>query len=233
MRYPKLKDTPIKEIIFSISFEEILDRDCLDKFAKNPLIKEKFEANPIWTQSIRFTNGRKNEVVQNRGGYHFKNDSEILQVRTGSMSYHFLNKYQEYGAIVDELLKYWKLFDCLSKDDLTITSVSVRYINSLEADEENPTSRLTQIYPRLSSDRDVINFQNFVTFKFQNAPKFTVNVVSTKPNDEQVLLDITVFNPVDGDFNEINELFAPLREIKNRAFIDSITAQALIRYIEE
>jgi hypothetical protein len=56
--------------------------------------------------------------------------------------------------------RYVKVLGFTKKDDLTINSVSIRYINVIEIDEDNPASRLIQLYPKQSSDRNIINFQN-------------------------------------------------------------------------
>jgi uncharacterized protein (TIGR04255 family) len=71
-----------------------------------------------------------------------------------------------------------------------------------------------------------------VSFRYNNQKDCLVNIASTKPAQDKVLLDITVQNERKKDTeNTIEELFNPLRDIKNRAFFDSITAQALVRYI--
>lgn len=231
MPYPKLENTPIKEIIFSISYEEIVDKDCFDNFVNLEFIKNKFkDIKPSVTNSIEITNeGLKHS--HDNSGFHLKNDNEVLQMRKGSVSYHFLNNYCEFDLILDSLMKYWTIFDEVTKEVLTVSEISVRYINVLEIDENNPASHLVQLYPKQTDDRKILNFQNLVNFSYLKDPDYIINVVSTKPKDELVLLDIGVSYKFKEKDN-LKETFKPLQEIKNKAFFDSITAKALIKYMK-
>jgi uncharacterized protein (TIGR04255 family) len=231
MLYPRLENTPIKEIIFSISYEEIVDKDCFDNFVNLEFIKNKFkDIKPSVTNSIEITNeGLKHS--HDNSGFHLKNNNEVLQMRKGSVSYHFLNNYCEFDLILDSLMKYWTTFDEVTKDVLTVSEISVRYINVLEIDENNPASHLVQLYPKQTDDRKILNFQNLVNFSYLKYPDHIINVVSTKPKDELVLLDIGVSYKFKEKDN-LKEKFKPLQEIKNKAFFDSITAKALIKYMK-
>lgn len=231
MLYPRLENTPIKEIIFSISYEEIVDKDCFDNFVNLEFIKNKFkDIKPSVTNSIEITNeGLKHS--HDNSGFHLKNNNEVLQMRKGSVSYHFLNNYCEFDLILDSLMKYWTTFDEVTKDVLTVSEISVRYINVLEIDENNPASHLVQLYPKQTDDRKILNFQNLVNFSYLKYPDHNINVVSTKPKDELVLLDIGVSYKFKEKDN-LKEKFKPLQEIKNKAFFDSITAKALIKYMK-
>jgi uncharacterized protein (TIGR04255 family) len=231
MPYPILDNTPIKEIIFSISYEEIVDKDCFDNFVNLEFIKNKFEdIKPSVTNSFEITNGGLKHSHDN-SGFHLKNKNEVLQMRMGSISYHFLNNYCEFDTILNSLIKYWTAFDEVSKDRLTISEISVRYINVIEIDENNPASHLVQLYPKQSDDRKILNFQNLVNFTYLKYPDYNVNVVSTKPKEELVLLDIGVKYKFQ-EKDDLKEKFKPLQEIKNKAFFDSITAKALIKYMK-
>ena len=232
MPYPTLDNTPIKEIIFSISYEEIVDKDCFDKFVNLEFIKNKFnDIKPSVTNSIEITGGGLKHSRDN-SGFHLKNENEVLQMRMGSISYHFLNNYCEFNTILDSLIKYWNIFDEITKDTLTVSEISVRYINVIEIDEENPASHLVQLYPKQSDDRKILNFQNLVNFTYLKYPDYNINVVSTKPKDELVLLDIGVSYKFQENDN-LEDMFRPLQEIKNKAFFDSITAKALIKYMKQ
>jgi uncharacterized protein (TIGR04255 family) len=234
MQFPTLENTPIKEIIFSISYEEIVDKEFFDNFVNLEFIKEKFnEIKPSETNSIEISpNGVKHS--KDNTGFHLKNENEVLQMRMGSISYHYLNTYCEFEVILSSLLKYWKSFDQVTKDTLTISEISVRYINVIEIDEENPASHLVQLYPKQSDDRKILNFQNLVSFSYLKHPEYVVNVVSTKPKDGLVLLDISVSYKYKDfkDKKDIEKNFKPLQEIKNKAFFDSITAKALLKYMK-
>lgn len=237
MIYPKLVNTPIKEIIFSISYDEIVYDDCFNKFVELDLIKKVFpDINPSITGSIKIASKGELTISRNHNGFHLKNDKEVLQMKTGSFSYHFLNDYCDFDKMCDSLMNFWISFNEIVEEGLTITSISVRYINVLEINDENPASRIIQLYPKHSSDRNILNFQNSVSFKYLDFPNSLVNIVSTKPKDDKILLDISVIEDITKKLlkvSDLKKLFKPLQEIKNKAFFDSITAKALIRYINQ
>lgn len=232
MIYPALLNTPIKEIIFSISYEEIIDSDCIKNYIGLNNISSRFnEINPA---SIFEFSEKGVKETKDFSSYSFKNKNEVLNLKKDSFSYHYLNEYKDFNHISKTILDFWCEFKNVVKDKLTINSISVRYINLIEIDSENPPSRLVQIYPKYSSDRDIINFQNSVQFTYKNSPEFNIFVVSTQPKKDKLLLDITVNNKVDNKNNlNLESLFKPLQEIKNKVFFDSITAQALLKYIDK
>lgn len=231
MPYPILDNTPIKEIIFSISYDGIVDKLCFDKFVNLAFVQEKFnDIKPSETNSIEITKEGITHTKDN-SGFHLKNKNEVLQMRMGSISYHFLNNYCGFDKMLDEITSYWEAFNRITKNNLLVLEISVRYINAIEIDQDNPASHLVQLYPKQSDDRKILNFQNLVNFSYLKHPDYNINVVSTKPKDELVLLDIGVSYRFKEQDN-IKEKFKPLQEIKNKAFFDSITAKALIKYMK-
>lgn len=233
MIYPTLLNTPIKEIIFSISYEGIIGGDCIKNYINSENISSRFnEINPA---SILEFSDKGIKETKDLSIYSFKNKKEVLNLKKGSFSYHFLNEYKHFDDVLKEILNFWNEFMLVSENEIIISSVSVRYINLIEIDVENPPSRLVQIYPKYSSDRDIINFQNSVQFSYKNSPEYNIVVVSTQPKKDKLLLDITVNNKVDNNKNilDLGTLFSPLQEIKNKVFFDSITAQALLKYINK
>lgn len=236
MLYPRLENTPIKEIIFSISYEEIVDKDCFEKFVNLDTIKKKFkDINPSITNGFEITNEGVRHIKDN-SGFHLKNENEVLQMRMGSLSYHHLRSYRDFNSLLDSLINLWNTFDNVTKDNLTIKNISVRYINLIEEDVENTASNLVQLYPKQSKDRNILNFQNSVSFSYEDKPEYIINAVSTKPKLGTVLLDITVNCKIEHKLNQIIDLkilFEPLQEIKNKVFFESITAKALLKYIDK
>lgn len=233
MIYPHLEKTPIKETIFSVSYNEIIDSDCFNKFVSLDIIRNKFkDVQPSIDQEFKFKNNEL-KISSSENGFHLKSKDEVIQIKKGSFSLHYLNGYIRFEDLLNELLVYWREFDKITKDDLTITDFSVRYINVIETDEENQPSHLVQLYPKQAGERDVISFQNSIQFTYKENPDFPVNAVSTKLEKNGVLLDITVKgkNSFESEEISLKELFKPLQEIKNKAFFDSITARALIKYI--
>ncbi len=235
MHYPQLDVTPIKEIIFSISYNEIVESECFEKFIAIKDIKSRFgERIPAFTNSINITT-KDIRLGSEKSGYRLQGKNEVIQLRTGSMSYHFLNGYCDYSKMLDDIITFWTALNSVTKEKLNVNLVSVRYINDIEVDEDNPESRLIQMFPKQSSDREIKTFQNLVSFSYKNLPQYNVTAVSTKPNDKKVLLDITVTNAIKESHvapELLREQFLPLQEVKNRVFYDSITAKALLRYLK-
>lgn len=233
MEYPVLLNTPIKEIIFSISYDEVVDKECFEKFVNLDFIKSKFtDINPSFTNQFKISDAGIN-VSKDSSGFHLKNNNEVLQMRKGSLSYHFLHEYCSFDKILDVLIEFWDTFDKITKDNLTVNDISVRYINVIEVDNDNPVSELVQLYPKQSKNRNILKFQNSVTFSYTNDPDYIINAVSTQPKDNLVLLDISVSKRIKTNNINLVESFKPFREIKNRAFFDSITAKALLKYINK
>jgi len=237
MKYPELKNTPIKETIFSISYDEIVNKDCFDKFLQLDTIKNNFkDINPLINREVNLKEDTV-DVSSKHNGYHLRNKNEVLQLRRGSFSFHFLNGYRKFDELLNSFSEYWSSFNELTKETLTVIGFSVRYINVIEIDEENQPTHLIQLYPKQSNDRTILNFQNSIQFSYNESPKYIVNAVSTRINQNEingVLLDISVSNKTSQEINKkttLKKLFNPLQEIKNKAFFDSITARTLVKYM--
>lgn len=232
MKYPVLLDTPIKEIIFSVSYDEIIDENSFDKFINTEFIRNYFsDIKPSVTNQLQISDeGIKYSI--DKSGFHLKSKNEVLQMRKGSISYHYLNEYLGFTEILNTFIKFWNAFDQVSENQLTINEISVRYINVLNADSNNHVSDLVQLYPNQSKDKNILNFQNSVTFSYANCPEYIINAVSTLPKKDLVLLDISVSKKTT-DKTNLAHSFEPLQEVKNRVFFDSITAKALLKYINK
>jgi uncharacterized protein (TIGR04255 family) len=158
-------------------------------------------------------------------------EGEIIQIKEDSYSYHYLNKYEHFDIISETFIKHLEI---LNKEDIELKSLTIRYINVLDIEDEIPESRLVQLYPKYSSDRKIKKFQNSVNFNYNENQDIDVNVVTTKPNDNYIILDISARKNIKENEHKnqiINKVLVELREVKNKAFYDSITAKALLKYI--
>jgi uncharacterized protein (TIGR04255 family) len=233
MKYPSLKKAPIRETVFSISYENIVDTECYDKFSELDKIKKKFsEIKKAADQKFRLTDDGIS-FSSDSVGFDLKNENEILRIRQGQFSYHFLDKYETFERILKSFSDFWLEFDNITKDKLKISNCSVRYINLIEVNQEDQPSRLIQLYPKYSSDRDIKGFQNSVRFSYNSNPNSEINIVTSKLKNDSILIDITVSTLQKiGISDSLFEILTPLQEIKNKAFFDSITAQTLLKYLE-
>lgn len=235
MKYPQLVNTPIREIIFTIMHDDIVADECFEKFVALDSINKKFkEILPAKLNQVIFTLGGSAESRTQKSGYRLNGNKEVLNIRLGSFSYHYIGEYRKYPEILSDLIKYWGELVKVAKEELQINSVSVRYINEFQTDEDHRESRIIQVYPKYSSDRKIDSYQNIVSFSYNDQQKYNVVIVSTMPSEKNVLLDITVTNAFETSdaLSSLNDSFEPLQEIKNRAFYDSITAKALLKYLK-
>jgi len=236
MEYPTLENTPIKEIVFSISFDENTNNhSSAERFIQLDDINNKFdEINNIFGQTVKFDKEKTPLISKDQIGYDLKSKHEVLRLRNGRFSYHFLNNYQEFDEILTKFIYYWNLYNKNIAGELNITNCSVRYINLIEIDEDEQASRLVQLYPKYSSDRDILAFQNAVKFQYKESPESEINVVTSKIDDQNILLDITANHTISlKNLDNIKMHFAPLQQLKNKAFFDSITAKALLKYLKK
>jgi len=237
MKYPQLEDTPIREIIFTITHDDIVAEGCFEKFIALDSINESFkEILPSRLQEFIVNHRGEAEANTLNSGYRLNGKSEVLNIRLGSFSYHYIAGYKNFVDIQSTLSNYWNELIKVVKDPIKITSVSVRYINEFPTDDDYRESRIIQVYPKYSSDRKIQAFQNIVSFSYEDQENYDVMIVSTMPSNKSVLLDITVtnaFDPKDEPKPSLDDSFKPLQEIKNRAFFDSITAKALLRYLKK
>ncbi len=237
MEYPQLVNTPIREIIFTITYDDIVADDCFEKFVKLGLVQQSFkEILPSRLQEIKVNFQGDAEANSKKSGYRLNGENEVLNIRLGSFSYHYIGGYRNYLEVQSSLVKYWDELVNVANEVINITSVSVRYINEFRTDEDNKESRIIQVYPKYSSDRKIEAYQNIVSFSYNDQKEYDVMIVSTMPNHNNILLDITVTNAFDPEGDpkpSLNDSFKPLQEIKNRAFYDSITAKALLKYLKK
>ena len=231
MNYPELSRTPIREIIFSVSYDKIIDAQCFNKFINLDEIRAKFrDIKPSIDQKFELNDHGKLLIQSQSNGFHLNNESEVIQIRKGSFSYHFLNKYLKFSQLLSNFAFYWSNFDTVTDDTLQITEYSVRYINYIKVDEHDQFSRLIQLYPKYSSDRQIEGFRNSVNFSYSDQLDYGVAITTAKSKNG-ILLDITVKGDSIDEHSDFESLFGPLRELKNRAFFDSITAKTLLKYL--
>ena len=80
MIYPTLLNTPIKEIIFSISYEGIIGGDCIKNYINSENISSRFnEINPV---SIFEFSDKGIKETKDFSIYSFKNKKEVLNLKT-------------------------------------------------------------------------------------------------------------------------------------------------------
>ncbi len=131
----KLTRTPIKEIIFKISFNETIDVDSLTKFKDLSHISEKFPLISKGFHTDIRENEDKLEATVSNDGYILKTEegeNKILRIQRGSFAFHKVKEYEKFDSLLQELRNYWTDFEECIGEQLSINLVTVRYLNFIE-----------------------------------------------------------------------------------------------------
>jgi uncharacterized protein (TIGR04255 family) len=240
----QLESTPIKEVIFTISFKENVALEKLQLFKQLPQITEKF---PIINTGFQTQLSAKNNEAPvpkvSEVGFIMKDKSNsyIIQAKKGSFAFHKVNGYENFEALLTKLEVYWNDLIKIC-GDLTILNLSVRYLNLIEKEKDEKISDLLNIVTKHPFGENETNLTQH-RFKYDKNPQITITVVTAKPNfvvtDKQnnklkdgVVLDIIINKKIDSnkqiafDFTNFNEM----RTVKNEIFFKSITEKTINKY---
>jgi len=228
---------PIKEIIFGISFAENITIDYLNKFVSLNEVKKVF---PIVKQGynakFKTENGDKPPVTDvQKAGYILKCDepcNRILQAKIGLFAFHKTKEYETFESLISELDVYWDLFQKCT-GNLTVTNVSLRYLNFISVGNNERNADYIQIN---ASSPFKENSHNFIQLKFkaEQSEDTEVMIVVTNGTDstkEGIILDIILNRKiVNSNFTHISKAFEGMREIKNDIFQKAITEKTKQKY---
>lgn len=231
----KLKTTPIKEIVLSISFNEILEMLELEKFKSSPEIsheyksvKEGFHANLIAKTSEKPT------ANVSLDGYILRSESStVIQARKGSLSFHKVNGYEEFDSLLGKLMDIWKVLIKFSEKQLTINKISVRYLNLIEKEEGQVINDIIRINLSHPFGGNITDKLIVIKYEDQDDSSIAGNVTianQKKSNNDSVLLDINLSKSLTAKNNFSFELFKELRQIKNDLFFKTITEKTILKY---
>lgn len=228
---------PIKEIIFSISFSDDIEINCLNKFIELQEIKKAFPTiKPGYKANIKNLNDDKPPVSNvHKAGYILKCDepcNRILQAKLGLFAFHKTKEYETFRNLMSELSHYWSLFQsCTGK--LKVTNVSLRYLNFIEI-EENENIRDYLKIDVSSPFGPYLNEFIHLKFKIENDQNSDATIVVTKGKDGQkkgIILDIILNKNFDKQiFDLIEFAFEGMREIKNDIFQKAIKVKTKKKY---
>lgn len=233
----KLKNPPIREIIFTISFSENVSLEKLDAFKSLPEISKKF---PVVDRGFNTEVVAKNNEVPfsktNLDGYLFRSsaDSRIIQARKGSFALHKYNGYVEFETLITEFFTYWDLLiQCTG--DLTVNNISVRYLNFIEKSNQERIEDLITIISNHPYGESIDN--TFIQFKFQydKKPEIGATIITAKgksQNIDGIVLDIILNKQITSrqDRAFILNSFSDMKSAKNDLFFRSITETAIKKY---
>ena len=234
----KLKNTPIKEIIFTISFNENVPVEKLDIFTGLPQIKNTFPIVDKGFNTHLVAKPKEQPTSKTSIDSYIlrslKPLSKIIQARKGSFSFHKVNGYEHFEKLISELHEYWGLFvQCTGV--LTVNNISVRYLNFIEKDKEEDFIDLVTIHTQHPFGKEIeSNFTQY-RFKYDSIPTITANVITAKGKDglkEGIVLDIILNKKIEmiQNIEIIFSSFYDLRIAKNDLFFRSITEKTINKY---
>ena len=236
------ENTPIREIIFTISFSNDVAMTCFVKFKGLPEIRAKFpNAEERFSPQVKNVSEQTATANFIKSGFVLKTseqENKILQVSKGVFAFHKVDEYQGYEELFEELEGYWKLFkDCLDSE-LIISRVSLRYINFIEKEATERYQDLITIQVKHPFDEFQIDSSyNQLKFSHQSneglAP-IEANLVTATVRDKNkngIVLDIILNRNITTKEEELNLLFEGMRALKNTLFEKSITQTTIQKYI--
>lgn len=232
--------TPIKEIIFTLSFKGEVNNTHIMEFIKDPIIvkdfnvnrqKEELAAVKINEQSVQgFT--EHSTILEN------SEKDKILRVRKGAVALYKVNEHEKYEYLLNALVEYWESLKSKVEDDLMIQGISLRYINFIECEEKETIKDLLNIYTNHPFSEEEINrnFSQIQLLKPDNIhpTPIEVNLVASNASHKGkkgVLFDIILNRKVEEEEEQtLNALFKGMRNIKNELFFKSITDRTINKY---
>ena len=234
-----LKNPPIKETIFAISFGDSVEFSEIQKFSQHPTIASNFPtANKGFQAEVKIDAVKPPESEVRNDGLLLRgrNDyNRILHVRRGQISFHGVKGYIEFNDFLGEFISYWGIFE-QEVGKRKVTSLSVRYLNEIERTDGETIEDVVKIFPKhpFGNHQKISSFVN-LRFRCNENPNVHANVVSTtvqKDSKNIVILDIILTNKFGAapSTSELKAMALTLRDIKNDIFYDCITDTTIERY---
>lgn len=227
----KLKNTPIKEIIFTISFNETIPLEVLEGYKQLPEIAEKFTiADKGFNMKVEAMGGEQPVSNASVDGYVLRclPLSRIIQARRGSFSFHKVNGYEAFEKLMAEFRYYWDLLIQIT-GKLTVNNLSVRYLNFIA---ENPGEKMTTIRTGHPFGEHIEGYFTQYRFKYDQNPQIGVNIITAKGKEGEIILDIILNMPLRNEPNTqiVFDSLASMQQVKNDLFFRSITEEAIQKF---
>ncbi len=228
MSYPHFKTTPVKEIVFMISFGEDLDSKAVDSFLENTTYAKNFVKNSMHMETVK---EGADSTVQHATHYILQNEADniLFQIKQGSVAIHKLRKYEHFDTLLKKFWDLWTEFVQYT-GTLSIKSISVRYLNFIEKTDDETINDLIQISVQQPFGINTINPFIRLQFNYPEESSTVVNLTVTKTIDKSnekkgVLLDINLNKKIElaKDYDTVFRQFTEMRHLKNEIFFKSIT----------
>lgn len=239
----QLKNPPITEAIFAISFKEALSQEKLLLFSETDYVKSNYPTNNP-SLVVEFSQKEKQDpkISHKSEGYLLKGKKgfdRAIQVMPTMLSYHNFNKYAGWDELYKELKEVWAIF-FTTVARTRISQLSVRYLNQIPIDlpMESGFAEYIQLLPQVPGGirSDINNF--FIQINVPNEDNDLEGIVTETIIDQskekiKVLIDLSVVKK--GDFEcdsrEIWDSFTKIRDFKDTLFFNCITEKTEQKFI--
>ncbi|CAN5325867.1 hypothetical protein BH09BAC5_BH09BAC5_00740 [soil metagenome] len=229
--FPILTKTPIKEIVLGVSFDGSMTMEMFEEFRISEKIHRKL---PLSNKAIK-TNITINDTAiakSNLDGFLLKdsdNPDRVLQIRFGSMTLHWLNKYRSLVDLINELEEYWKVLTEIAKD-IRVKSISVRYVNLIQKEAGNPIGHYVTVFAQHPFNTTEVNALTNIRFSLGGSEVTLVTAEGEVGGEKGYLIDYTLKKNIDPEKEDFIEAFNNLRDLKNTIFFKAITAETIKNY---
>lgn len=223
---------PIKEIVLSISFDSTLDVTKLEEFCRTEEIQKDFShVAPGYDATLIVDDKPKSEFKHT--GYILRSDGEkkeILNLKLGKLSYHILDRYEDFQYILDHLDYYWGVFQRIF-GEINVSLVSLRYINLIKITSDEGVEDYIQVEVKAPFKNVYSQFVNFTIHPKVGDSNIKANVTIANNQDSNIILDTVLERKVSKKVvKNISDLFFELRPIKNNIFEQLITEKTKQRF---
>lgn len=242
--WTQLKNPPIKEAIFTITFKLSIALDKIDSFINNEYVTSRY---PI-KQPEYLSHSVKSEATQELtesierplSGYTLKCEgtcNRLIKIRQSHISYHNFDKYIGWETMFGELKDIWKEF-CLATGGVALSQLSVRYINhiNIPLPLQNGLGEYLKILPIIPDGINKSLNSFFIQLSIPNEQgdligTITETVLPPSRIESQtftLLIDLTVnshSNEYECNRAEMWDTFGRIRDYKNLLFFNSITTE--------
>lgn len=242
MKREQYNNPPIKEAIFTLHFNENIDKDKLVLFRESEFVKTELSIiSPILNISLlNQSSSRQNQSLvtsQKEEGYTLKKSEEennLVRVLPSHISYHNFNKYAGWEGMFSDLQKIWLEF-CKVIGENALAKISVRYINQLALPNESEVSDYIKLLPSVPNGINALN-NFFIQIRVPSNDDILQGIITETmlPNvadekNEIFLIDLTVSKSAmfECNSNDIWSSFNEIREFKNELFFNCITDKTI------
>jgi uncharacterized protein (TIGR04255 family) len=233
--WESLKNPPIQEAIFSITFSEDLPAELLEQFANSDYIRSKFsqKAKQLFEAKATFEieDGKFKSVNSSEvpNGYRLDSidKSQTIILKTNQLSYHKIRQYTNWENSISEFSEIWN--NLLQNQSYECNTLGVRFVNVIKLPFESiELSDFFALHPNIPSGIPQSLGGFFMTVTIPKG-QMRANIIQTVENNVSaqnenigIIIDIDITKPAQ-KINISESDFQELRDYKNELFFNIIT----------